>query len=349
MKRSVFMAAVLAILLVGGLASGASAGQMVINGAGASFPYPLYSQWIHEYTQMFGVRINYQSIGSGGGIAQVRAGTVDFGASDAPLKPAQLKRWGLVQFPMIVGGVVVVVNLEGVGPGALKLSRKALAGIFLGRIRKWNNPAIAATNPGLNLPDRRITVIHRADGSGTTCIFTSYLSRISPEWRQKVGWAKAVRWPVGIGAKGNEGVAAYVQRVRGSIGYVELAYAVHNHLSHALLENHAGKFVAPSIDSFQAAAANADWSAAPGFYIVLTDQPGDSSWPITGASFILLRKNLPDEAKAKTMLKFFDWCYRHGADTARKLMYVPLPMKVVKLVEGMWSRELTSGGKKLWR
>jgi len=303
---------------------------------------------MHEYQELFGVKVNYQSIGSGGGIAQIKAKTVDFGASDAPLRQEELDAAGLIQFPMILGGVVVVVNVEGVGPGKLRLSRRALAGIFLGKIRKWDDHLIARDNPGLSLPAREITVVHRADGSGTTWIFTNYLDKISREWHEKVGTGKAVRWPVGIGAKGNEGVSAYVQRVKGSIGYVEFAYAVQNKLSYALLENKAGNYVAPTLESFQAAAANADWRHAPGFYLVLTDQPGEKSWPITGASFILIHREQADLRKAKAMLKYFSWCYRHGGDTARKLGYVPLPANVVSLIEEAWRRQIRCHGAPVW-
>ncbi len=317
-------------------------------GAGATFPYPIYSQWAHKYERLRGVRLNYQSIGSGGGIAQIKAKTVDFGASDAPLKPAALAEAGLIQFPMVVGGVVPVVNVRGVGPGQLRLTPEVLADIFLDKIARWDDPALRALNPGLQLPGRAITVVHRADGSGTTWIFTNYLSKVSPHWRQKVGAGKAVAWPCGVGGKGNEGVAAYVQRVQGAIGYVEFAYALENKMKHASLRNRAGRFVEPSFETFQAAAANADWSSAPGFYLVLIDQPGERSWPITGASFILVHKTQPDPARARAMLEFFDWCYRHGADMARALHYVPLPMKVVELVERTWSREIRSEGKAIW-
>ncbi len=322
---------------------------VAIDGAGASFPYPLYSRWIQEYSRMYGVRINYQSIGSGGGIAQIKAGTVDFGASDAPLEKDELDSYGLVQFPMIMGGVVVVVNLDGVASNTLRLSRETLAGIFLGRIKRWDDPAVAKDNPGLDLPDRAVTVVHRSDGSGTTWIFTNYLDKISPAWRGKVGTGKAVKWPAGVGGKGNEGVAAYVQRVKGAIGYVEFAYARQNGLSCALLENREGVFVAPTMEAFQAAAANADWKNAPGFYLVLTDQPGKESWPITGASFILMHKEQKDARKAKAMLDFFAWCYRHGADTARKLDYVPVPSNVAALVEELWRSSLRCDGSPVWK
>jgi phosphate transport system substrate-binding protein len=322
--------------------------EITINGAGASFPYPLYAQWAYKYNQLTGVKLNYQSIGSGGGIAQIKAGTVAFGASDAPLKPEELNEGGLVQFPMIIGGVVPVINLSGVDPGRLKLTPALLADIFLGNITKWNDAAILQVNQGLKLPDKAITVVHRADGSGTTWIFTDYLSKVSPAWSKKVGVGKSVAWPAGIGGKGNEGVANYVQRAAGAIGYVEYAYVVQNKLTYALLQNVSGKFVAPTIQSFQAAAAGADWKNAPGFYMVLTNQPGSESWPITGASFILVHQQQANPATGKAMLKFFDWCYKQGTDIAEQLHYVPIPMNVVELVENAWHEKITSNGQPLW-
>jgi len=315
----------------------AYAEDITINGAGASFPYPIYSQWAHDYYGLTGVKLNYQSIGSGGGIAQIKAKTVDFGASDAPLKMEELDQAGLIQFPMIIGGVVPVIKLEGVKEGQLKLTGQLLADIFLGKVTKWNDPAIAKLNPRLKLPGRDITVVHRADGSGTTWIFTNYLDKVSAEWHQKVGTDKSVAWPTGVGGKGNEGVAAYVQQIDGSIGYVEFAYAFQNNLTYVSLQNRAGKFVQPTIDAFSASAANADWKNAPAFYMVLTDQPGDASWPISGASFILIHKEQPNINNAKAMLKFFDWCYKHGADAATKLHYVPIPKSVYELVESQWT------------
>jgi phosphate transport system substrate-binding protein len=344
MKRILGLSLIL-LLACSGLAV---AQEVTINGVGASFPYPIYSQWAYKYNQLTGVKVNYQSIGSGGGIAQIKAGTVDFGASDAPLKPEELSQSGLIQFPMIIGGVVPVVNVPGVKSGELKLTPAVFADIFLGKITNWNDPAVQAVNQGLKLPDRAITVVHRADGSGTTWIFTDYLSKISPEWKQKVGTGKAVSWPTGIGGKGNEGVATYVQRTRGAIGYVEYAYALQNKLTYALLQNSEGHFVAPTIQTFQAAAAGADWKNAPGYYVVLTNEPGAESWPITGASFILIHEQQPNAANAKAMLKFFDWCYRHGADMAEKLDYVPIPLNVVDLVENTWKEKVTSGGQPVW-
>lgn len=329
--------------------SAVSQSGMTINGAGATFPYPLYSQWAYKYNQLTGVKLNYQSIGSGGGIAQIKAKTVDFGASDEPLKKEELDAAGLFQFPMVIGGVTPVVNLAGIAPGKLKMTADLIAEIFLGNITKWNDPAVQKVNPGLKLPAQDITVVHRADGSGTTWVFTTYLSQVSKEWKDKVGAGKAVNWPAGVGGKGNEGVASYVKRIPGSIGYVEYAYALQNKMIYTLLQNSAGNFVAPNIKTFQAAAANADWKNAPAFYMVLVNQPGADSWPITGASFILIYKEQQDSAKAKAMLSFFDWCFRHGADIAKSLDYVPMPENVVKLVEEAWAKEIKSGGKPVWQ
>ncbi len=327
----------------------AHAGSAVLNGAGASFPYPVYAQWAYKYGELKGVKINYQSIGSGGGIAQIKAKTVDFGASDAPLRPEELNGSGLIQFPMIVGGVVPVVNIKGIGAGKLKLTPDVLADMFLGKITKWDDPRIKAANPGLDLPSKSITVVHRADGSGTTWIYTNYLDKVSKDWHTNVGTGKAVDWPTGVGGKGNEGVTAYVQRVKGSIGYVEYAYAIQNKLAQVQLKNKDGNFVSPTIETFQAAAANADWKSAPGYYMVLTDQPGKDSWPITGASFILMHKSQADAAKAAAVLSFFDWSYRQGADMAVKLDYVPIPKNVAELVEKTWAKEIKAGGKQVWK
>jgi phosphate transport system substrate-binding protein len=321
---------------------------LAVTGAGASFPYPVYGQWAHKYGQLSGLQLNYQSIGSGGGIAQIKAKTVDFGASDAPLKKEDLDASGLIQFPMIMGGVVPVVNIKGVKAGELRLTPQLLSDIFLGKVTKWDDQAVKQVNPGLKLPGKAITVVHRADGSGTTWIFTNYLDKVSAQWHGKVGTEKAVSWPVGVGGKGNEGVAAYVQRIDGSIGYVEFAYALENKMVHALLKNKAGKFVAPTIETFQAAAANADWKSAPGFYMVLTDQSGDTSWPITGASFILVYREQAEAEKTRALLKFFDWCYKNGIKDATDLAYVPMPQNVVNLVEDIWSREIKAGGKAVW-
>jgi phosphate transport system substrate-binding protein len=331
--------------------TGVAMGQTLsINGAGASFPFPLYSQWTYKYHALTGVKINYQSIGSGGGIAQIKAKTVDFGASDEPLKAEELGQSGLIQFPMVVGGVVPVVNLPGLSAGQIKFTGDLLAQVFLGKITKWNDPAIKNLNPGLNLPDLNITIVHRADGSGTTWLFTHYLGLSSPEWQEKVGVGKAVKWPApnSVGGKGNEGVASYVKKVAGALGYVEYAYALQNQMSFAVLKNKAGRFVTPSIESFQAATANADWQKAPGYYLVLNNQPGDQSWPITGATYILVHQQQADAARAQAMLKFFDWCYQHGAEMAQKLDYVPLPSQVVALVQATWAQEIKADGKPVW-
>ncbi len=321
-----------------------------ISGAGATFPYPVYAKWASAYYKLTGIKMNYQSIGSGGGIKQIRAATVDFGASDAPLTPEKLDDWDLIQFPMIMGGVVPVVNLKGMRPGELRLSGPVLADIYLGKIRKWNHDRIKAENPGLNLPAKRITVVHRADGSGTTWIFTNYLSKVSPEWKEKVGTAKAVAWPAGIGGKGNEGVASYVSRVKGAIGYVEYAYALQNKLSHIRLKNRDGAYVEPNSASFQAAASNADWQGSRGFYVVLTNQPGKESWPITGASFILMHRVQKNAEKARAAFSFFDWCYRNGGKMAEELHYVPMPVEVVNLVEQVWRDQLRDiSGSPVWK
>ena len=322
-----------------------------ITGAGATFPYPVYAKWAEAYKAKTGTSVNYQSIGSGGGIKQIKAKTVDFGASDAPLKLETLEKDGLVQFPAVMGGVVPVVNIPGVKPGDMKLSGKALADIYLGKIKKWNDPAVAELNQGMKLPDTDITVVNRSDGSGTTFIFTNYLSKVSPEWKEKVGNASAVAWPAptGTGGKGNEGVASFVQRLKGSIGYVEYAYAKQNKLTYALLQNREGNFVKPDDKSFQAAAAGADWRKAPGFYEILTDEPGKNSWPITGATFILMHKSQANAANAREVLKFFDWAYREGDKLALALDYVPMPDDVVQLVQAEWKNKIRdAGGKPLW-
>ncbi|MGB5079783.1 MAG: phosphate ABC transporter substrate-binding protein PstS [Burkholderiales bacterium] len=322
-----------------------------LTGAGATFPYPVYAKWAEAYSQKTGVRLNYQSIGSGGGIKQIRARTVDFGASDAPLKLDQLEKDGLVQFPMVMGGVAPVVNVEGIPPGKMRLTGKVLADIYLGKVGKWNHPVIASLNPGLKLPSQDITVVHRSDGSGTTFIFTNYLSKVSAEWKDKVGNSTSVSWPApsSSGGKGNEGVASFVQRIRGAIGYVEYAYAKQNRMAYTLLANREGHFVAPDERSFQAAAAGADWKNAPGFYEILTDEPGKGSWPITGATFILLHKTQSDPAKAREMLKFFEWAYDHGGKMALELDYIPMPAGVVKLVKAYWRNQIRdASGKALW-
>ena len=322
-----------------------------ITGAGATFPYPVYAKWAQAYKQKSGLGMNYQSIGSGGGIKQIRAKTVDFGASDAPLKYDVLEKDGLIQFPMVMGGVVPVVNLDGITPGQIKLDADALVAIYLGKILKWNDPKLAALNAGVKLPPRDITVVHRSDGSGTTFIFTNYLAKVSSEWKEKVGNSTAVKWPAATstGGKGNEGVASFVQRIKGSIGYVEYAYAKQNRLSYVLLKNRDGNFVKPTSETFQAAAAGADWKNAKGFYEILTHEPGKASWPITGATFILMHKKQADPLRAKAALNFFDWAYREGDKMADALDYIPMPDSVVQLVHQVWKAELRGpDGKPIW-
>jgi phosphate transport system substrate-binding protein len=329
------------------LAGGAQAAN--ITGAGATFPYPIYAKWAQAYKSNTDIGLNYQSIGSGGGIKQIKAKTVDFGASDMPLDGDELSQAGLAQFPTVMGGVVPVYHLPGIDAGQIKFSGALLADIYLGKITQWNDPAIAKLNPGVELPDRAITVVHRSDGSGTTFIFTNYLSKVSPAWNDEVGNSTAVQWPTGIGGKGNEGVAAFVQKSTGAIGYVEYAYALQNELTYGQLENQAGKFVMPDAEAFQAAAANADWQGAPGFGILLTDQPGEASWPISGATFILVYKHQDDAETAQQVLKFFDWSYQNGDDMAADLHYVPLPDSVVEQIKATWHEEITGpDGKPVW-
>jgi phosphate transport system substrate-binding protein len=320
-----------------------------ISGAGATFPYPIYAKWAEAYAAKTGIKMNYQSIGSGGGIKQITSNTVDFGASDMPLKPDVLAKDGLMQFPTVMGGVVPVVNLKGISPGQLKLDGKTLAQIYLGKIAKWNDPAIVALNPGLSLPDKAVAPIHRSDGSGTNFIFTHYLSSVDPEFASTIGENTSVEFPSGIGGKGNEGVAAISARTDGAIGYVEYAYALQNKLPYVLLRNNEGAFVAPDSKAFQGAAANADWAKAPGFYLLLTGQPGQASWPITGATFILLHNQQAKPETARQVIDFFDWAYRNGGQLAESLDYVPMPAKVVKLVEDTWRQEVKGpDGKPVW-
>ena len=342
----------IATAVVGGLLASTafvSAQAADITGAGATFPYPIYAKWAEAYKAKSGVGLNYQSIGSGGGIKQINAKTVQFGASDMPLAGADLDKGGLTQFPTVMGGVVLVVNVPGIKPGELKLDGPTLADIYLGKVKMWNDKAIAAMNKGVNLPAKAISVIHRADGSGTTFIFTNYLGKVSPEWKSKVGSNTSVQWPVGIGGKGNEGVAAYVKSAPNSIGYVEYAYALQNKLTHTQLKNQAGKFVKPTSAAFQAAAANADWSSAPGFGILLTDEPGAASWPITGATFILIHKVQAKPETAREVLKFFAWAYKNGDKMAENLDYVPMPDNVVKQIRGSWAKNIKDqAGKPVW-
>jgi phosphate transport system substrate-binding protein len=320
-----------------------------MTGAGATFPYPIYAKWAEMYKKASGNGLNYQSVGSGAGIKQIKAKTVDFGASDMPLPAAELNKEGLFQFPAIMGGVVTVVNLDGIAPGQLKLSGAVVGDIYLGKVTKWNAPEIAALNPGVKLPAADITVVHRADGSGTSFLFTDFLSKANPEFKSKIGAGTAVKWATGVGGKGNEGVAANVQRIKGAIGYVEWAYAKKNKMSHTQLKNHDGAFLQPDDDAFKAAAAGADWAKAPGFAVVLTDQPGKAAWPITGASYIIMHKAQADAAKGKEVLKFFDWAYKNGGPAATELDYVPMPAAVTKLVQDAWKANLKdASGKAIW-
>ena len=317
-----------------------------VTGAGASFPAPLYARWAADYNKATGVRINYQSVGSGAGIKQIDAKTVAFGASDMPLKDEELARKGQIQFPTVIGGVVPVVNIQGIAPGQLRLNGQVLGDIYLGKITKWNDTAIKALNPSLALPDAAIAPVRRADGSGTTFIFTNYLSKANADWKAKVGEGTAVNWPTGAGGKGNEGVAAFVGRLRNSIGYVEYAYVKQNKMTYASLQNAAGQFVNPDDSAFKAAAVGADWSRS--FYQILTNQPGAQSWPITGATFILLHKVQDKPAEAAATLKFFDWAYKNGDKTAEDLDYVPMPAGVKAQVQKLWAAELKDGsGKQL--
>lgn len=320
-----------------------------ITGAGATFPYPIYAKWADAYKKETGVAMNYQSIGSGGGIKQITAKTVDFGASDMPLKPEDLDKAGLLQFPTVIGGDVPVVNVKGIAPGQLRLTGAVLAEIFLGKVGKWNDPAIASLNPGVTLPPTAISVVHRSDGSGTTFIWTNYLSKMSEEWKSKVGEGTAVNWPTGVGGKGNEGVASYVQRIDGSIGYVEYAYAKQNKMAYVLVKNRAGEFSAPSAKSFQAAAAGADWQGAPGMYLILTEAAGKGAWPIAGATFILMHRVQDKPEIGKEVLRFFTWAYAKGDGMAEALDYVPLPDAVVGQIQASWRAQLKDGsGKPLY-
>lgn len=321
-----------------------------ITGAGASFPYPIYAKWAAQYQQETKHRINYQSIGSGGGQQQIIAKTVDFGASDDPMKAEDLEKHNLLQFPAIIGGTVPVVNVEGIKPGELKLSGQVLADIFLGKVTKWDDPAITALNPGLSLPSSSIIVVHRSDGSGTTFGWTNYLSKVSSDWKEKVGEGKAVKWPTGQGGKGNEGVAAYVRQLKNSIGYVEYAYAKQNNLSWTQVQNKDGQFVQPSQESFAAAAANADWKGTPGMGVVLTNEAGAQSWPVTSASFILVHKTQGKPENAKAVLAFFDWAFKNGAKQAAELDYVPMPEAVTAQIAEAWKTQIKAeDGSAIWK
>ena len=321
-----------------------------ITGAGATFPYPIYSKWAEAYKAATGIGLNYQSIGSGGGIKQIKAKTVDFGASDMPLKQEDLDKEGLMQFPAIIGGVVPVFNLDGVEPGQLKLTSDVIANIHLGKITKWNDRAIAELNPGITLPAINITEVHRADGSGTTFIWTNYLSKVNAEFAKVIGEGTAVKWPVGVGGKGNEGVAAQVQRIKGAFGYIEYAYAKKNKIAHAQLKNRDGNFVQPDDSTFKSAAAGADWANAPGMYLLLTNQTGKDSWPATGASFIIMHKQQADALTGRAILKFFDWSYKNGSKMSEELEYVHMPQAVIKLVQDNWKKELKGpDGQSIWK
>ncbi|MBZ3930720.1 phosphate ABC transporter substrate-binding protein PstS [Xanthomonas citri] len=310
-----------------------------ISGAGASFIYPLVSKWSADYNAATGNKVNYQSIGSGGGIAQIKAGTVDFGSTDKPLDSAELQQAGLGQFPSAIGGVVPVVNLEGIAPGKLRLTGALLGDIFLGKVTMWNDAAIVAANPGVTLPATKINLVHRSDGSGTTFNFSNYLSKVSPEWKSKVGEGTSVQWPGGVGGKGNEGVASYVQQIKGSIGYVELAYALQNKMPYTSLQNAAGQWIEPNAESFAAAAASADWANARDFNLVITNAPGEKAWPITATNFMLMHKQPKDAARSKATLDFFKWALENGQAQASELHYVPLPPELVKQIEAYWGSE----------
>jgi phosphate transport system substrate-binding protein len=337
----------LAPLAVAGAALATPALAVDITGAGATFPYPIYAKWADAYRKATGSAMNYQSIGSGGGIRQITAKTVDFGASDMPMKPEDLGKHGLVQFPAIMGGVVPVYKVAGLKPGELRFTGKLLADIYLGKVTKWNDPAIAQLNPGAKLPGDTITVVHRSDGSGTTFLWTNYLSKVSADFKSAVGEGTSVKWPAGVGGKGNEGVASYVQKINGALGYVEYAYAKQNKLAHGAVQNKAGKFVQPDDATFKAAAAGADWSSVPGMGVVLTDQAGEQSWPITGASFILVHAKQDKPENGREVLKFFDWAFRNGQAMAGELDYVPMPEAVVAQIKASWKAIADPAGKAL--
>jgi phosphate transport system substrate-binding protein len=331
--RTTVCVSMAAALLAGAMTS-AQAQQ--VTGAGATFPAPLYAKWADAYNKASGVRVNYQSVGSGAGLRQIRGKTVDFGASDMPLTDEELAKDGLIQFPTVIGGVVPVLNVAGIPTRQLRLTGQVLGDIYLGKLTRWNDPAIAALNPTVKLPDAQIAVVRRADGSGTTFIFTNYLSKVSPEWKSKVGEGTAVNWPTGVGGKGNEGVAAFIQRLPNSIGYVEYAYAKQNKLAYALMQNAAGNYVAPEDDSFKAAAANAEWKKS--FYQILTDQPGKEAWPITGATFIMMHARQDKPQQAQAALRFFDWAFSNGDAMSAELDYVPLPQSVEDIIRQHWTK-----------
>src|ERR1700674_752807 len=349
-RENIIKIAATAVFAGGAIAVASQAVALDITGAGATFPYPVYAKWAEAYKTKSGIALNYQSIGSGGGIKQIQAKTVDFGASDMPLKPEDMEKDGLTQFPTVIGGDVPIVNLKDVKSGDLKLTGPVIADIYLGKITKWNDPQIAALNKGITLPDQDITVVHRSDGSGTTFICTNYLSKVSPDWKSKVGEGTAVAWLTGVGGKGNEGVASYVQRIAGAIGYVEYVYALQNKMTTVSLETRNGESVQANAESFKTAAANADWSKAPGFYLILTDQAGKGAWPISGATFILMHKVQAKPETAKEVLKFFDWAYSEEGDKlASNLDYVPLPGPVIEQIRNAWRTQIKdASGKAIW-
>jgi phosphate transport system substrate-binding protein len=338
----------LAIALCAALAAATAAHAADISGAGATFPAPIYAKWAEAYKKATGIGLNYQAIGSGGGVRQIKAGTVDFGASDKPLQAKELAEAGLFQFPTVVGGVVPIVNVPGLQPGQLKLTGTLLADIFLGEIKKWNDPRIAGVNKGVRLPNLPITVVHRSDGSGTSFVFTSYLAMKSPKWQQRVGANDAVEWPVGLGGKGNDGVAAFVRQTIGSVGYVEYAYAKQNKIPHVSLPSKGGQFLQPDDATFAAAAAGANWARAPGYYLLLVDQPAATAWPITAATFIIVPRNPKNPAAVAETLKFFDWAFKNGDAAAAQLDYVPLPPAVKTTMRQAWGANLKAGGRPLY-
>ncbi|MFZ2306394.1 MAG: phosphate ABC transporter substrate-binding protein PstS [Rhodoferax sp.] len=341
--RIAFQLPLLSLAVASTLGFAGAVGAQEITGAGATFPAPIYSKWAAEYNKSTGVKVNYQSIGSGGGIKQIDSKTVDFGASDMPLTDEVLKTKGQMQFPTVMGGVVPVVNIKGINSGDLKLTGQLLGDIYLGKVARWNDPAIKALNPTLALPDAAIAQVRRADGSGTTFIFTNYLSKVNPEWKSKVGEGTAVNWPVGAGGKGNEGVAAFVARLPNSLGYVEYSYVKQNKMTYAVVQNSAGNFVKPEDDTFKAAAAGADWARS--FYQILTNQPGKDAWPISGATFILMHTKQDKPANATEVLKFFSWAYKNGDKTAADLDYVPMPKPVIAAIEKSWGEIKDTAGK----
>ena len=328
-----------ALLVSASLTAFSFASAAEVTGAGSTFVYPVLSKWAAAYKTETGVSVNYQSIGSGGGIKQIESKTVDFGATDMPLKPEELAKKDLVQFPVINGATVVIINVPGIKPGELKLTGPIVADIFLGKIKKWNDKAIATLNPEAKLPDMDVKVVHRSDGSGTTFIFSNYLSKVSSEWKTKIGEGSAVNWPAGLGGKGNEGMANYVKQFEGTIGYVEYAYALQIALTYTQLQNQAGKFITPNDEAFAAAAAGVDWSKAPGYYLIMTDASGPKSWPIAGSTFILMQKNQTKPEQGKEALKFFRWAFKNGMASSKDLHYVPLPAATTKAIEAGWATE----------